>query len=64
MVAPAIGQPINHPRISVEIKNDRFIRRKQTVKIPVSETMRMIIGRLKAKEIDNVYELKLELQKF
>lgn len=41
MVCAAVRQPVDEPRVSVEIENDRFIDGEQSVKIPVRHAVRM-----------------------
>ena len=45
VVTAAVSQPIDHPGIGVEIKNDRLIEREQAVKIAIGQAMWMIRSR-------------------
>ena len=42
VVGVPIGQPVNQPRVAVEIEDDRFIRSEQRVEVLVGKSMRML----------------------
>src|ERR1700686_3499303 len=47
---------MNHPRIGVEIKDDRLIEREQAVKIAIGQTVWMLRVWLQPEEVHHVYE--------
>src|SRR5262249_35443158 len=63
MIGPVVAKPVNQPRVAVEIEDHRLIGRKQTVKVAVTETVRMAAIRLQLEEIHYVDKTHLEIRK-
>src|SRR5262249_20552604 len=54
VIVPLVSEPVNQPRIAVKVENDWLVRRKETVKVPVAQAMRMLAIRLQLEQIDYV----------
>ena len=51
---PAIGQPVDQPRIAVEGEDDRAVGREEAVEVAVAQAVRMLASRLQRHQIDHV----------
>jgi len=61
MIRPAVGEPVNQPRISVIRKDDRLVAREQEVEIRVAQPVRMLARRLEPHEIHDVHDSNAQL---
>src|ERR1039458_9667596 len=54
VVGATVGQPVNQPRVSMEIENDRLIRGEQGVEVLVGKSVRMLRAGLEFEKVDHV----------
>ena len=60
LVPPAIRQAVDQPGVAVEIEYDRFVRRKQRIKIVIGQPMGVFGARLQLKQVDDIDKTNLE----
>ena len=54
VVRPAVGQPVDQPRVTVVGEDHRAVRGEQRVELTVTEAVRMLGRRLQPHEVDDV----------
>ncbi|MNC92694.1 hypothetical protein D3C83_91650 [compost metagenome] len=54
MVGPAVGQPVDKPRITVVGEDNRLVASEQFVEAFIGQSMRVLAFGLKRHEVDNV----------
>ena len=64
MIGSTVCQSVNKPWIAVIGKNDRLVGGEDIIEIPVLQAVRMLFGRLKSHEINNVDNADLEVWNF
>ena len=64
VIGAPVRQPVNQPRIAVEIEDDRFVDREQRVEVPIGQSVRMLRAGLQLEQIDHVDETDLEVGEF
>src|SRR6266699_2266277 len=61
VVVPAVGQPVNNSRITVEGEDHWFVAREQRVEIPVLQSVRMLRLWLQSHEVDHVHKTNTDV---
>ena len=61
VVRPAVGEPVDQPRVAVVGEDDRPVRREQRVELRVGQAVRVLRRRLEAHQVDDVDEADLQL---
>ena len=61
LVAP-VGQPVNQPRVAVEIEDDRLVCREQRIEIPVRQAVGMLRAGLQLEQVDHIDETDLQVR--
>src|SRR5579871_5490501 len=64
VVSAPVGQSMDQPRISMEIEDDRLVRREQGVEVLIGKSVRMLRAGLEFEKIDHVDEANLEVGEF
>src|SRR5271169_3713305 len=64
VVGAPVGQPVDQPRVSVKIEDDRFISGEQGVKVLVRKSVRMLRAGLEFEKVDHVNEPDLDVGEF
>ena len=64
MPVPAVGEPVDERRVTVEREDDRLVGREDRVEVAVTETVRMLAFVLQAHQVDDVDDAHCEVGEF
>ena len=42
MIGPPVGEPVNQPRVAMEVEDDRLVHGEQAVKVAITQPVRML----------------------
>src|ERR1051326_6188101 len=62
MIRPAVRQPVDEPRVTVEREHDRLVFGKKRVELPVAQAVGMFSARLQLHQVDDINHATLELR--
>jgi len=53
VVGAAVRQPVNQPRVAVEVEDHRLVDGKQRIEVAVGQSVRMLRAGLQLEQIDD-----------